>query len=177
MRRRRAPARTIVLVPVSGPALAAAHRGDDGTCRQVAALLGDGGAEHLLAAGRAGQPLGLLRGGALLGEQQRSGSVHGQRHRGDPAPDLDEHAAELEEPETRPVVLLRDGEGQQSRVAQGRPEVAVEAVARLLDLLEPLVGGAVAQDACGQLGRLVLLGGEREVHLIYLFAAGRPRPT
>jgi len=101
----------------------------------------------------------------VVGQQPRRRAVGGQRHRGDRAADLDQHATELDQPEPGAVVLLREREPEQPGRAQLGPEVAVEAAAVGLDDLHPLVGGPVAQDLGGQLGRLVLLGGEGEVHV------------
>ena len=121
----------------------------------------------------AGQPLPLLLVGAELGDQPGGGPVGGQRDRGDPAADLDQHPGQLDQAEPGAVVLLGEREPEQPGGAELGPEVGVEPVAGRLDGLHPLVGGAVLEDPRGQLGGLVLLGGEGEVHVRVSSCAAR----
>jgi hypothetical protein len=90
--------------------------------------------------------------------------VRGERDRGDGAADLDQHPAELDDAEARAVVLLGQCQAEEPGRAELGPQLAVEPVAGSLDRLEALVGGAVLEDAGGQLGGLVLLLAESEVH-------------
>ncbi len=93
-------------------------------------------------------------------------------------PDLDEHAAQLDQAEAAAVVLLGNGEGEQAGLAQGAPQLAVEATFLGVDGTKPVRGAVVLQDRGRQVCGLGRLRGGFEVHAgSYRFAAGRPRPT
>jgi hypothetical protein len=109
----------------------------------VLVLLGDRTAQHISGDG-----------GALFRQEHPRDGVCGERHRSDPATHLDEHAAQLDEPEVGAV----------ERIAQGLPENRVEPVAAGLDLGQPFRLGVVGQDRGRQGSGVVGLGGEGEVH-------------
>jgi hypothetical protein len=135
-----------------------------GVLRQCLAVLGHRRGEQPLARGRTWQPGVLLVLRSLLGDETARGAVRDERDRGDGPPHLDQHAAQLDQAEAGAAVVLGKGEAEQSGRPQLGPELGVEAIPSRLDLLHPLVGRAVLQDPGGQLGGLVLLGGERKVH-------------
>ena len=145
----------------------------------MGALLRHRGGDHPLAGGRAGEPLLALLVVAELGQQQRRGAVHRERDRCDPATDLDQHAAQLDEPEPGAAVLLGQVQREQTGGAEVAPQLGVEPVAGVLDGCHPVGGGAVAED----LRRERAASSWSEVKVksmvgpLYRFAAGRPRPT
>ncbi len=176
------PARDQCLHPVQGPALVGAFGRRQGMRRQGLAILGNRRGEQSRTRGGARQPGPLLARRTLLGDETADGAVRDEGDGGNGAPDLHQDPAELDQAEAGAVVLLGEGKAEQARRTQLGPQLGVEPVAVCLDLLHPLVGGAVLEDAGGQVGRLVLLRGEREVHgsLSQSFqrrAAGSPRPT
>ena len=146
------------------PAGAIGSRDHRGTSGQVRPLLGHGGGEDEGTRGGAGKDRRLLGVAAELRDDHRRRSVHGQRHGSDGAAHLDQHPAELDEAEPGAVVLLGDREGEESGLGEVVPQGGVDARSGRLHLLLTLVGGALAEDGGGQLRRLVLLGGEGEVH-------------
>ena len=61
--------------------------------------------------------------------------MHGQRHGGDRATDLDQDAAQLDEAETGAAVRLGDREGEQAGVGELAPQLGVDPRSGRLDLL------------------------------------------
>jgi hypothetical protein len=87
-----------------------------------------------------------------------------QRHGRHPPPLLLQEQAELGEAEAAAAVLLGDGDGQQSGVGEGAPQLAVDALLTALDLFHSLRSPVPLEDLRRQVADRVLLLGEREVH-------------
>nr|WP_254126917.1 hypothetical protein [Aquihabitans sp. G128] len=147
------------------PAVALGRGGGGGGLRDAVARFQEGGGEDGRAVHRAGQPAGLLLGGAEAGDRERAAHDRGQhRHRGQRAAHLLQHDALLEDAEALAAVVGGQGHAEEAGVGQGGPDAPVEALLALLDLPEEVLGDLVGEDAPGQAGDLVLFVAACEVH-------------
>src|SRR5262249_54955503 len=97
-------------------------------------------------------------------------------------PDLLEDRRDLEEAEARAAVRLGHRRGEQPRLGERLPQLAVEAHATaLLERAHALVAGEVVENLAGELCDRLLVVGKREVHVVlqnYMRGMrGKPRPN
>ena len=82
-----------------------------------------------------------------------------------------EEDAELEESEAAPPDRRGQGYPEEVRLGELGPELVIEPIGALLDLLQTVVRGVVAENLPGEVAQRLLLLGEREVHRPTLSAA------
>src|SRR5450755_4161617 len=146
-------------------ACATSAAGQDEISRQF----GQGGGQDRVAGTHPGQPAGPLLIGAELGDRRRSVD-HGLHHGdvgGGSAGGFD-HQAGGDEIEAGPADILAQGDPDQPGLSQLVPKVAVDrafVLCRRLDVLEPLMGGALAENPASQLPDGFLLFAVTEIHV------------
>ena len=139
--------------------------GEDEISRQ----LGQGGRQDRPAGTHPGQPGGPLLVGAELGDRRRTVD-HRLHHRdvGGGAAGGFDHQAGGDEIEVGPADILAQGDPEQPGLSQLTPEVAVDrsfVLRRRLDVLESLMGDALAENPAGQLPDGFLLFAVTEIHV------------
>ena len=110
------------------------------------------------------EPFALLSGAELAhgkGAEEKRRPHRNGRHC---APDFLEEDAELEESEAAPPDRRGQGYPEEVRLGELGPELVIEPVGALLDLLQTVVRGVVAENLPGEVAQRLLLLGEREVH-------------
>ena len=123
-----------------GPAVVRPRGGGGRSVGHERAVLADSSGQHAAAGGGVGQPPLTLRVVAELRDRQRSGAVPGKREWRHHAAGLDDHAAQLEQPQPAAADVLRQREAEQPGVAELVPQLLVEAGAALLDLARAAPG-------------------------------------
>jgi hypothetical protein len=137
-----------------------------GSTRKTASPF-EGARQHDLAARERREPALLLRVAAEAGDGEPAvDEGRERRQRGHRAPHLLEQQAELQEAHLHAAQRLGDGQAEQVRLGELRPELAVEPVALGLQFLQALDVQLLLEDLAGELAEHRLLFAEVEVHRV-----------
>src|SRR6185369_6606262 len=103
-----------------------------------------------------------------------------QRNRRDEAPGLLEQDRELGNTEAHAAEFFRQSDAEKARIGKRLPQLAVEPLARLLEVGQPFGLAEVAEELLGKAADVFLFARESEIHCRLLSAASaasRGRPS